>query len=51
MSAIVRCVEKPLFLYALMLDFVYEMIILMSEHIHNRNTVGGGGYNKYKLLL
>ena len=31
----VHCVNEPLFSSALMLAFLYEMMILKSEHVHN----------------
>ena len=34
-----RCVDNPLIFAALLLDFVYAMMVLMSDHtnnIHNR---------------
>ena len=38
-----HCVYKHLFSSSLLFDFVYAMMILMSEHTHNIHTGGGGG--------
>ena len=48
MDVICCFVDNPMFPSALMIYFVYAMMILMSEHTHNRHTRGGmevGGDN------
>ena len=42
MSVIGRCVDEPLFTSDLILAFVYEMMILMSEHTDNSHNRGKG---------
>ena len=34
------CIDDAMFYSALLLAFVYEMMILMSEHTHNRHIRG-----------
>ena len=41
-DVIVHFFDKPLFSSDLVLSFVYEIVILMSNHTHNRHTRGGG---------
>ena len=37
---IVICVEEPLVYSTILFDFVYAIMILMSDHTHSRNTRG-----------
>ena len=50
-----HCVDETLFSSALMLAFLYEIMILMSDHTHNRHTRGEerweGNDNQDTLIL
>ena len=52
MDVLGRCIYEPLFSSAIMLSFLYSMMIIMSEHEQNRFIGVAGGYdNSDKLLL
>ena len=42
MDVVGCCIDKPLFSSVLMLNFMYEIMILMFEHTYNRQIRGGG---------
>ena len=42
MAEIVLCVDYPLFSFDILISFVYAIMILNSDHVHNRQTRGKG---------
>ena len=46
-ALIVHGIDKPSFFYALMLEFLYAMMILSSNHEKNRHTRGEGRERGY----